>query len=285
MSGGSERNKLKLVIPVIILVISVGLTAFFAAALWLDIRTTRQGQEFFEALAAPVVPRPVIARIAADPEPVPPYAAASGDEDEAEPEPYEPQVLVPDLDFDSLRELYPSIVGWIQSPGTVINYPIVQGPDNEFYLYRLPNQARHRMGSIFLDYRNEADFSSPNIFIYGHNMSSGDKFGSFRHYRNQQFFEEHDSMFIFTPDANYLVVLFAGYIIDSSVEVPPMGFDNEAHFDRYIADLRRRSIFRSNIEVAYGDQLVFLCTCYGAAGGPLRLILVGKLLELDCIAF
>jgi sortase B len=193
---------------------------------------------------------------------------------------YTPEPFVPILDFEVARESIPDIIGWIQSEGTVINYPIVQGVDNDFYLNHLPDQSENKLGSIFVDYRNNPDFTDGNIIIYGHNTRTGDLFGSLRRYFDQQFYEDHDSMFIFTPTGNYKVLFFAGYTIDVRNESLPSGFAGSADFERYVSGIRSRSIFRSAVDVSYGDQLVFLVTCHGASGGPVRLILVGRLAEV-----
>ncbi|MCL2752899.1 MAG: class B sortase [Defluviitaleaceae bacterium] len=270
-----KNNKIKLRILIAILVLSAGSAIVFAAIILHDIITTRQGQDFFAQMSVPIVQLPVNPpqqNIVADDE--------SNDDNIdtiAEEEPF----LLPILDFEAKRELAPNIVGWIQSPGTVINYPIVQGADNDFYLDHLPNGRRNSMGSIFLDYRNEADFSSQNMFIYGHNMASGDKFSSLRQYENRAFFEQHSEMFIFTPHQNFVLEIFAGYNINSAIEHPPMYFESEIDFERYIENLRSRSFIRSDVQVSYNDQLVFLVTCVYADDNPWRSIIVGRIIALD----
>jgi len=184
------------------------------------------------------------------------------------------------LDFSRLSDIMPGTVGWIQSYGTNINYPIVQGADNDFYLHHLPNGTRNPMGSIFLDYRNAPDFSDEVIIIYGHDMPRDNKFGSLRHYNNQAYFEQHPVMTIFTPDGNFAVVLFAGYILDAAFYAPPMSFEDYAAFRDFVDDVISRSVFVSNIHVPQGSQLVLLATC--TPTGPLshRFILVGKLIRI-----
>jgi sortase B len=281
MKHNADHNKLKLRIMVIILGLSVAMMLYFAVSLVLEVYRNRQGEAFYASLSVDFIPRPALPTL-------PPLnnngnaglAVGSGGEENTGAELEEPKVFVPFLDFDELRKEFPNIIGWIQSEGTVINYPIVQGADNDFYLTRLPNGTRHQFGSIFLDYRNAADLSDTGSSIYGHNMRGDDMFGSLQRYRNQQYFENHASMFIFTPTANYMLVLFAGYQLDSRFEAPPMGFGGEAEFDRFVADIRRRSVFRSNVEVRYGDRLVFLCTCVYAGTSPQRFIIAGKLVEL-----
>ncbi|MCL2616149.1 MAG: class B sortase [Defluviitaleaceae bacterium] len=263
MENKAKHNKNKLISLCILLGVCVGGMGFFGISLLREMHEVGQGQAFYASLSVDFKQRL--------PQPAQRLPGA---------EPVAAEAFVPFVDFDELREVFPNIVGWIQSEGTVINYPIVQAEDNDFYLYHLPDGSRHAMGSIFLDYRNAADFSDRNIVIYGHDMRSGDKFGSFRHYRDQDYFERHHSMFVFTPYRNYELMLVAGYVLDSAQEVPPMWFRDAMDFDEYMADILRRSIFQSDVVANFGDRLVFLATCTPTGSIDERLIIVGVLAEI-----
>ena len=93
------------------------------------------------------------------------------------------------IDLSSLRNINPDIVGWIRVFGTEINYPVVQGDDNDYYLARNYRREFATAGSIFLDYRNDwrDDFS----IIYGHRMSYGGMFTDIIKFKDWQFFDEH----------------------------------------------------------------------------------------------
>ncbi len=75
-------------------------------------------------------------------------------------------------------------VAWIEIPDTQVNYPLVQGPDNDRYLNRTFLGNVNSAGAIFLDYRNNQDMSSLHSIIYGHNMKNGSMFGSLNNYVN-----------------------------------------------------------------------------------------------------
>ena len=49
---------------------------------------------------------------------------------------------------------YP-VMGWVRVQGTNIDYPVVQGEDNDFYLNHDFNKNYLASGSIFMDYRND----------------------------------------------------------------------------------------------------------------------------------
>lgn len=71
------------------------------------------------------------------------------------------------IDFHGLRAINEDIVAWIQIPGIGVDYPVVQGEDNEHYLHYTFDRKENIAGSIFLDFRNRADFTdSKVIFSY-----------------------------------------------------------------------------------------------------------------------
>lgn len=182
------------------------------------------------------------------------------------------------VDFNALRELNPEHTAWIQIPGTVINYPVMQGDDNDYYLKHLPDGKQNKMGSIFLDYRNSPDFTDKNTLIYGHYMKSGDMFAALKKYHEQSFYDRHPTVSLFTPEKDYALELYAGYLLDSAKEVPPLKFKSEADFEQYLADIKKRSVFKSEVSVSTEDKLVTLVTCaYDFENA--RLIIVGKLTD------
>jgi len=266
------RRKRKLIALCVVLFISVGLTAFFAVSLTLEIHTMQSGQIFYNDLYVDIISRSV-QKVPVVGNPVNNESTITEVIDFFE-------AHVPSIDFVSMRETLPDLVAWIQSNNTIINYPVVHGSDNDFYLSHLPDTSKNKMGSIFLDYRNLPDFSDKNIIIYGHNMASGDLFGSLKNYSSQSYFEQHNSMFLFTPTADYELLLFAGYILDSLYEVPPMNFNDLVDFERYISEIRNRSVFKSEVEVSFDDQIVFLCTCTPSGSKSERLIIVCKLASI-----
>ena len=188
------------------------------------------------------------------------------------------RVWEPYVDFDELSERFPGIVAWIQLNGTLLDYPVMIGNDNAFYLSHLPDGTYDRAGSVFLDYRNSIDFTDRNSLIYGHMSRVGEMFGALKEYRNQSFYNSHPYINLYTRHADYRIIVFAGYLVDSGVETPPMSFADDAAFNNYLANLRRRNLFTSNVQVSSSDRLVCLCTCaYDFTNA--RLVIVGKLVE------
>ena len=65
------------------------------------------------------------------------------------------------VDFEELMKINPDTVGWIRfyPEPSQINYPIVQGQDNDKYLHQTFSANENTLGAIFLNVDNKADFS------------------------------------------------------------------------------------------------------------------------------
>lgn len=60
------------------------------------------------------------------------------------------------VDFQALMTITPHSVVWICSNDGIINYPVVRGTDNEYYLNHMVDGTVNRNGSLFMDFRNAA---------------------------------------------------------------------------------------------------------------------------------
>jgi sortase B len=167
------------------------------------------------------------------------------------------------VDFDYLKNENEDIKAWLYSPDTSINYPIAQSEDNDYYLHRLTDKTYNLAGTLFIDYRNNPDFSDFVTIVYGHNMKNGTMFGTLDNYKNQEYYNEHPLMYLATPNQSYTLELIAGYVTDadSDAYIIPQTSDER---DEFLKDVIKRSTFDSGIsidDVARDDRLVMLSTC------------------------
>lgn len=165
------------------------------------------------------------------------------------------------VDFSTLEKINPAVVAWLSSEGTEIDYPIVQGEDNDYYLRHLYTGESNKLGSIFMDCRNHEDFSDKNTIIYGHNMKDGSMFSSLAMYKDQSYYDSFPTMFLYTPGGAFKIDLFAGIIVDGSQESVRADFKDDHDFISYINSLKEVSTFKSNTIVATDAQIITLCTC------------------------
>lgn len=166
----------------------------------------------------------------------------------------------PVVDFESLKQINPDIVGWIYIEGTAVNYPIVQGDDNNFYLRRLIDGTWNSSGTIFLDCDAEADFSGRNSVIYGHNMRNGTMFRPLTGYKKQEFYEDHPVALLMTPGGNYKIRFFSGYVGDLADSAWDLFFTDDA-YSQWLCEITEKSYFESGIIPEMNDRIVTLSTC------------------------
>ena len=183
------------------------------------------------------------------------------------------------IDFEALWDINEDVVAWLQLEDTIIDYPVVQGKDNDYYLRRLLDGSKHRFGTLFVDAANTPGFSDPNTVIYGHNIKAGDMFSVLKNYREQEYYDEHPFFMLYTPDKTYRIELFAGCLIDG-VDGVPMSFGSEEEYQEYIDQCYSKSTFESPIQMTTDDRMVTFYTC-AYDFETARSVLHGKLVELE----
>lgn len=182
------------------------------------------------------------------------------------------------INFEALKNENKDIIAWLYSEGTPINYPVVQARDNNYYLRRLIDGTYNQAGTIFVDYKNSSNFEDYNTIIYGHNMKNDTMFGTLIKYKNQEYFNEHKEMYLFTENKNFRIELFAGYTASSESDIynfPKNSSTNEKLINTAIS----KSTFKSEIEVSNEDRIITLSTCSYAFENA-RYVLLGVLKEI-----
>ena len=167
------------------------------------------------------------------------------------------------VDFDSLRALNEDVVGWIMQEGTEINFPVVQGEDNEYYLTHLYTGAVNRTGAIFADAGNSPYFTDMCTYLYGHNRKNGSMFASLPNYLDHAYYEAHPTLTVMTPYEDYVAEIFA--CVRESAEQEQTWrikqFSRRAEYDEFVQSILDRSRLDTGIVPEWGDQLLALCTC------------------------
>ena len=164
------------------------------------------------------------------------------------------------IDWEALWEINEDIIGWIYSPGTIIDYPVLRADDYSWYLSRLPDGTFNANGSIFLDYNHSPDFSEPISVIYGHHMMSGAMFGTLPNYRQQSFYEDHPVMFLYTPNRNYRVDLMYGFVVGER-QWRARAFMFEENIPSLLTFAAEETTFNSGVHWSVGDRILAMSTC------------------------
>ncbi|MBR3765056.1 MAG: class B sortase [Clostridia bacterium] len=183
------------------------------------------------------------------------------------------------LDFPALRQTMPDVVGWIVIEGTNINYPIVQGVDNDYYLNHLPDGTANRAGSIMLDAGNQQGWCDDLNVVHGHRMRTGDMFGSLHLFGKSDYAMEHLNMILYTPGGDYRIELIAACTVDGKRLGFPANFQDDAAFEAYVGQLVRSSAYKAGWLPEREDRLILLSTCAYVYDNA-RFVLLGRLAPL-----
>ena len=169
-----------------------------------------------------------------------------------------------------LRNENKDVGGWIEMPGdTKINYPVVQGEDNDYYLHYAYNGAYNPAGSIYLDYRNSVSVSTNrHTIIYGHNMESGSPmFANLLHFQDESYWKNNRYIHIYTDEAMYTYEVFAAY--ETSPQLAGvenhswrMNFNkDEKLFLQWVDSVRARSDISPKVTIEGNSRILTLSTC------------------------
>ena len=115
------------------------------------------------------------------------------------------------INLAALQEVNPDVIGWIRIPDSKIDYPLVRGADNDYYLNNTWDKKKSSVGSIFMEYRNAPDLMDYNTILYGHNMNDGSMFANIKRYSSQWYWERHPYVYILTEQGVYRYEVFAAY--------------------------------------------------------------------------
>lgn len=183
--------------------------------------------------------------------------------------------------FLQLYDLNPHIIGWLEIPGTKVNYPVMHTPDDpEYYLKRNFDRKSSAAGCLFLQAEAEPLRPSDNLTVYGHHMKNGSMFAALDKYRKKAFFEENRYIYFDTLQATQTYEVLAVFKTNVS---EGEGFHyhefvdaaDAAEFDAYVQKCKKLSYYDTGVDATYGDQLLTLSTCeYSQPNG--RLVVVAK---------
>ncbi|WP_250674609.1 class B sortase (plasmid) [Paraclostridium ghonii] len=151
--------------------------------------------------------------------------------------------------------------GWLDVDGTNIHYPIVQTTNNDFYLDKDINKNYLESGSIFLDFQND-NFNDSNTILYGHSMRNGTMFGQLKKFKDEEFFNNYNNIYISKPDGSILKYkIFSAYITDSINIYNKPSFDSNEDFNSFLDKTKKDSLFKSPVNVDSNDKILTLSTC------------------------
>ncbi len=195
--------------------------------------------------------------------------------DTAVPNPYEAAFLANE-----------DMAGWLQIPGTNVDYPIMWTPgDENYYLYRDFDKKDNSNGSLILDTDSSLSPLSTNLIIHGHNMKSGAMFGNLTDYEDEAYYKEHKNIILYTKEhlKNYeIIAVFRSQVYKKTDTVFKFykffNAGTEEEFDDFYNNIKDLSLYDTGVTAEYGDNFITLSTCvYHVTNG--RFVVVAKEVE------
>lgn len=179
--------------------------------------------------------------------------------------------------YDKLYEKNNDTVGWISIKNTNVDYPVVQGKDNEYYLKHPFDKSSNGAGWVFVDYRNDLSNLNNNTIIYAHNVTKGElMFGSLKKLLDDQW-NTNESNLVMNFNIKGVTIkwkIFSIYVIDNTNDYLITKFNDKARYNEFIEKIKERSIKDFNTEVTDNDKILTLSTCYD--GSKKRLVVHAK---------
>ena len=166
-----------------------------------------------------------------------------------------------DIDFDALRKINPDVIGWLYYEDTIIDYPVVQGENNEMYLSMLFDRTWGGCGTLFADCITEAPFRQFNTIVYGHHMKDGTMFACLKELRDSEYCAKHPKLELSTPDGKFDLEIWAflNEPADSNIYLTNIKYEEDKQ--AYLDLIESLASYTTNVEVSTGDRLVMLSTC------------------------
>ncbi|WP_056969514.1 class B sortase [Lacticaseibacillus thailandensis] len=165
------------------------------------------------------------------------------------------------VNWRKLHQINPKIKAWIYVPGTRINYAVMAGSNNTYYLHHDERDQASVSGQIFIDYRDKPNFTARNTFLYGHNMYNGSMFAGLNDFLKQEFLNRHRHVYIYTPKKRYVGTVFAVQTNSGPSIAHTLRFSSAQKFANYLSYLKSRSKVKTNVKLKSIKKMATLWTC------------------------
>lgn len=172
----------------------------------------------------------------------------------------------PTVDFEGLREKNPDVVAWIQILALEgVDYPVVIGEDNAYYVNHNWENQESEEGAIFLDFRNHSDFSQPHNILYGHCMKDGTMFQPLGQWEKESFLRGNDrSVLLYLPEEVRVYEIIGSERVGSlDSRVYKTDYAAGQDWANAIGETLRHLWYESDVEYDGNSEILTLSTCMG----------------------
>lgn len=171
--------------------------------------------------------------------------------------------------FRYIKNKYPDFAGRLVIEGLGVDFPVVQGSDNTYYLKHTLDGKTDKHGTLFADCNNNLRELNGNTVIYGHNMKDNTQFGMLNYYKDVSGYKDCPVVTFSTIYKDYQWKIFAAFLINTKPEddngyvfnYTATDFSSEKEFSEFYNEVMERSYFITDTDVSYGDKILTMSTC------------------------
>lgn len=191
-----------------------------------------------------------------------------------------------EVDFSKLLKINDDIIGWIYMEDTVVNYPLLQGENNLYYLDKTMYKKYLASGSIYLDCDNEPDFSDAHSIIFGHNMKNHTMFGDLSDLRDEDYLKEHPYVDLILTDGTWMryeiCSMYRAHVEDGTFRAPLNKAKNFKPFMELITEKNMHADSELDLPVVQEeDKVLTLSTCTEDSADLERFVVHAVLVSVD----
>lgn len=182
-----------------------------------------------------------------------------------------------------LKEENNEVIGWIQISDTLIDYPILQNADNNYYLKYNYKKEKSKYGSIFAKSECSISDNNSNLILYGHNMRDSQMFNELLKYENSNFYNNHKTITISTENEEKIYSIVCAFksrvFYNDETNVfryyDYTNLENSDKYNAFINNCKKLQLYDTGVSANFGEKLITLITCdYTQKDG--RFVVVAK---------
>lgn len=192
------------------------------------------------------------------------------------------EVTEKELSLSLLKETNPDVVGIIEFDDRMIYEPVVQAPDNAYYVRKNIERQYAAAGIPFVT--GEGTIDSTNVVIYGHSSTYDNIiFTPLMDYVNYSFYEEHPTFHFHTESSIRTYQIFAVLNVDTkdpydTLEFAESEWRKETSYSSFLREMKNKSLYNTGMNVSTNDKIMTLVTC-DTRNGNKRIVVLAKLIE------
>ncbi len=164
--------------------------------------------------------------------------------------------------INSLKVKYNNtdVIGIIRIPN-VLEEPLVQTDNNDYYLHYDVYKKENINGASFLDYRTNIK-ESKKLLIYGHSNIEGTvPFVKITGYNDKDFMDKNPYIYLIDSNGSRKYEVFSSYIENKDFDYVNLNSFGGLTYKEHLEKLRNKSFVKKEIELEEESKVLILQTC------------------------